>query len=343
MILKYYYCVTVFFSPSADLRRALVTQLKPYTRKVTLTGKELGNGTYGKVIELKSFRPKEILAGKIFRMSSNACDLSVAIRIYRELNTMMPLDHPNIVLCKGVTLLTDQPLPVLLMERLAFSLYDYLVKHNDSYLSVEKKLSFLHDIANGLNYLHSRTPAIIHRDLTAKNILLDSHLTAKIADFGNCRIMDLDPEASPERLSSLPGTLEYMPPEALGCINTNYGPSLDVFSFGHLGLFTLTQRRIHLLPPTYHDPSRGEVCARSEVQRRERFVKVAEQMSVNPLLMEVIKHCLHNNPALRPRTGELPKNLQVIAGECKWQCHPHSYSLFPLIYLKIIRFSLCRW
>ena len=294
-----------------------MTQLKPYTRKVSLTGKELGNGTYGKVIELKSFRPKETLAGKIFRMSSNACDLSVVMRIYRELNTMMPLNHPNIVLCKGVTLLMDQPLPVLLMERLACSLYDYLVKQDNYYISVEKKVSFLQNIASGLNYLHSCTPAIIHRDLTAKNILLDSKLTAKIADFGNCRIMDLDPEASPERLSSLPGTLEYMPPEALGGINIKYGPSLDVFSFGHLGLFTLTQRRIHLLPPTYHDQSRGDVCARSEVQRRETFVKVAEQMSVNPSLIKVIKQCLHNDPALRPRTGELPKKLHImtIAGE----------------------------
>ena len=41
-------------------------------------------------------------------------------------------------------------------------------------------------------------------------------------------------------LSQLPGTLVYMPPEALED-RPRYGPSLDVFSFGHCALFTCTQ------------------------------------------------------------------------------------------------------
>ena len=42
-------------------------------------------------------------------------------------------------------------------------------------------------------------------------MLLGSQLRAKITDFGNSRILDLDLEASPETLTTLPGTLEYMP------------------------------------------------------------------------------------------------------------------------------------
>ena len=168
------------------------------------------------------------------------------------------------------------------------------------------------DTASGLDYLHNCTPAIIHRDLTANNVLLDSQLRAKIADFGNSRIMDLDPDSSPETLTSLPGTLEYMPPEAQGG-RVTYDPSLDVFSFGHLSLFTITQTPVQPLPPTYHDDSTGEVRGRSEVKRRAQFVEAAEQLlSENQSLVALIKQCLHDKPAQRPHTGELLTRLQMM-------------------------------
>ena len=280
-----------------------MAQLKPYTRKATPTGKVLGSGTYGSVIELTSAR--ETVAGKVFKMSSSVNLPAIANRVCGELITMVRLHHPNIVQCKGVSLLTDQPLPVLLMELMMSSLHDYLLHPYNSDLSVERKVSILHDTASGLDYLHSQTPAIIHRDLTAKNVLLDSQLRAKIADFGNSRIMDLDPEASPETLTSLPGTLEYMPPEAQGG-SVAYDPSLDVFSFGHLSLFTVIQTPVQLLPATYHDHSTGKVHGRSEVNRRKGAVEAAEQvLSENHSLVAVMKQCLHNNPAQRPHTREL--------------------------------------
>ena len=289
-----------------------MAQLKPYTRKATPTGKVLGSGTYGSVIELTLAR--ETVAGKVFRMSSSVNLQAIAFRVCGELNTMMQLHHPNIVQYKGVSLLMDQPLPILLMERLMSSLHDYLLHPDNSNLLVERKVSILHDTASGLDYLHSQTPAIIHRDLTAKNVLLNSQLRAKISDIGNSRIMYLDPEASPETLTSLPGTLEYMPPEAQGG-SVAYDPSLDVFSFGHLSLFTVTQTPVcPLLPPRYADC--GKLWARSEVKRRAMFVEAAEQLlSENHSVVAVIKQCLHNNPAQRPRTGELQNRLLP----CKWQ------------------------
>ena len=292
-----------------------MAQLKPYTRKATPTGKVLGCGTYGSVIELTS--AKETVAGKVFRMSSSVNLQAIANGVCGELIVMAQLHHPNIVQCKGVSFMIKWHLPVLLMERLMSSLHDYLLHPKNSHLSGERKVSILHDTASGLDYLHSQTPAIIHRDLTAKNVLLDLQLRAKIADFGNSRIMDLDPEASPETLTSLPGTLEYMPPEAQG-VNVAYDPSLDVFSFGHLSLFTALQTPIRpLLPPNYSD-SNGKLHGRSEVKRREGFLEEAEQLlSENHSLVSVMKQCLHNNPAQRPRTRELLTRLQemVTPGE----------------------------
>ena len=258
------------------------------------------------------------MAGKVFRISSTVRLQAIADRVCGELIMMTQLHHPNIIQCKGMSLLVDQPLPVLLMERLMSSLHAYLLHPDNSNLPVERKVSILLDTASGLDYLHSHTPAIIHRDLTAKNVLLDSELRAKIADFGNSRIMDLDPDCSPETMTSLPGTLEYMPPEAVGGTSVTYDPSLDVFSFGHLSLFTITQTPIRPLPSTYTD-STGKLCARSEVKRREQFVEKAEQLlSENQSLVAIIKQCLHNNPAQRPRTGELVMKLRGEMAPCEY-------------------------
>ena len=292
-------------------------QLKPYTRMAKPTGKVLGSGTYGKVIELTS--NGELLAGKIFRMSAAENSEEMAAKMQEEIITMLQLKHPNTVNCKGVCYLPNHPLPlpVLLMERLMTSLHAYLLDPVNSNLPVERKLSFLLDTARGLDYLHSHTPAIIHRDLTAKNVLLDSQLRAKISDFGNSRILDLDPNATPGTMTSLPGTLDYMPPEAMGG-GVTYDPSLDVFSLGHLALFTLIQTHVRpLLPPTYTNSAK-KLVARSEAERRMVFMEKAEKIPGSHSLLAVVQQCLENEPSERPATGRLVKMLQEIvaaAGE----------------------------
>ena len=70
---------------------------------------------------------------------------------------------------------------VMVMERMDKNLDSFLRK------SLARKIAVLNDVAKGMYHLHSQSPAIIHRDLTAGNILLDSNGTAKVSDFGNSR------------------------------------------------------------------------------------------------------------------------------------------------------------
>ena len=147
---------------------------------------------------------------------------------------MSDLRHPNITLFLGVCFLPICQLPLLLMERLDSSLDDLL--EGVSNIALALKRSLLEGVSRGLLYLHKHTPQIIHRDLTSKNVLLTSSFVAKITDFGNSRIVNLQPSQLARTLSRLPGTLVYMPPEALE-VSSRYGPSLDIFSFGHLALF----------------------------------------------------------------------------------------------------------
>ena len=310
--------------------------------KAKRTGKELGSGTYGRVIELKS-GPK-ILAGKVFNIPSCILPQTVISKLRKEVALMAKAHHPNIVHFEGVCFLDNITMPVLLMERLMSSLHDYLLKPTNPNITPILKLSILCDVTRGLVYLHSCTPAIIHRDLTGNNVLLDSELRAKIADFGNAQIMDLNPEATPKIFTSLPGTLDYMPPEAEGS-SARYDPSLDVFSFGHLSLFTVIKSPVHpLLPPTYTD-AKGLLHARSEVTRRAKYLEKAKNLLGEQYsLVLLIKECLHNQPAQRPRTAELETRLQDISSrEANGRIPPPtpiSVFLLPLPYNHFFPLSL---
>ena len=274
------------------------------------TGNVLGEGAYSRVIELQfKDKPSVTLAGKVLKISSflwgKANDRG---KLIKEVDIMVQLKNPNIVAYRGVWFQPDTSLPVLVMERMMTSLHAYLLKSGNLGLPLKRKVPFLLDTASGLEYLHSRTPAIIHRDLTAKNVLLDSQLRAKIADFGNSRIMT---RSDHETMTNEPGTLAYMPPEAFED-HAHYGPSLDVFSFGHLSLFTVIQSPVRLLLPHNHtDSVTGELKARSEVERREKFIRKAKELlSEGHPLLDLITQCLSNLPTHRPPAAELVTRLQ---------------------------------
>jgi len=137
---------------------------------------------------------QKVVAGKKFRLSIN--DDGTIRKFSTELLTLAQLRHPNIVAFEGVCHLPNEALPVLLMELLATNLHSYLLHPSHTNLGTYRKATILCDIASGLAYLHSLNPPLVHRDLTARNVLLDSKERAKIADFGNARILDID---SPQR------------------------------------------------------------------------------------------------------------------------------------------------
>ena len=106
---------------------------------------------------------------------------NMAEKYLQECQLMSDLRHPNITQFIGVCFLPDCQLPVLLMERLEKSL-DHLLETIPN-IPLALKRSMLEDVAKGLLYLHSHNQQIVHRDLTAKNVLLTSSLVAKIADL----------------------------------------------------------------------------------------------------------------------------------------------------------------
>ena len=170
--------------------------------------------------------------------------------------------------------------------------------------------SIVKDVALALSYLHQHNPPIIHRDLSANNVLLTPGMTAKISDLGVAKMLDL----SPMQMSTMtngPGTLCYMPPEALE-EHAHYNCKVDAFSYGALmvhlfsGQWPFPTKAVKVDP---QDDSR--MIPQSEADRRQEKL---DAIGRDHPLMTLILHCLHNSPSQRPETTEILKQVnQVLA------------------------------
>ena len=276
------------------------------------TGKELGRGAYGVVVELKVYGLR--CAGKriheeFFTTVTPETRQDIHSRFVEECLRLSCLRHPNIVQLLGVHE-TSSEMPLLVMEYLPLTL-SKCVEKNPKIPSC-LKYSILLDVALGLVYLHCQSPPLIHRDLTANNVLLTSGMKAKIADLGMAKIAQLNPAQISATMTKCPGTPAYMPPEALSD-KPAYDTSLDSFSFGNLVLHTVLQQWPLPLPilqggDNPRDPN--HLKPRSEVERRAPYIK---QMGEAHPLNDLTVQCLQNYPKHRPIAAKILEELKRVA------------------------------
>uniref|UniRef100_A0A803QNN6 non-specific serine/threonine protein kinase n=1 Tax=Cannabis sativa TaxID=3483 RepID=A0A803QNN6_CANSA len=85
------------------------------------------------------------------------------------------------------------------------------MEENREELHWRRRVQIAIGAASGLAYLHTHGKPIIHRDIKASNVLLDSHFNAKISDFG---LAKYGPEDENDHLSTkVIGSRGYFAPE----------------------------------------------------------------------------------------------------------------------------------
>ena len=217
------------------------------------------------------------------------------------------MDHSNIVKFLGIYYKQYSSLPiempVLVMEKMECSLFQYLSTHEKGSIPEFKMLHIFLDVSKGLVYLHQKIK-VAHRDLTTKNILLATDLSAKIADLGSARILD-----RPGGWNSLfpltrqPGTPDFMPPEALED-PPKYTVSVDVFSFGCVIIHLCTYKWPEPIPVP-----KGKFIG--EIERRQKYISEIGDSD----LLEIVEQCLEEKSEKRPNSPYLKLLLENIIGK----------------------------
>ncbi|KAJ6643288.1 TGF-beta receptor type-1 [Pseudolycoriella hygida] len=209
------------------------------------------------------------------------------------------------------------------------SLFDYLTAHTVD-LDVLVLMAF--SIATGLAHLHMDIvgtrgkPAIAHRDLKSKNILVKSNLSCAIGDLGLAVRHDVKNDTVDIPSTHRVGTKRYMAPEVLDeTINTNHFDSFkraDVYAFG-LILWEVTRRcNVNKKVDEYQLPYYDVVQPDPTIEEMRKVICVDQQRPIIPnrwessevlnSIAKVMKECWYQNPAARLTALRIKKTLANI-------------------------------
>ncbi|CAG2173531.1 unnamed protein product, partial [Oppiella nova] len=136
----------------------------------------VGHGSYG-VVRRGLWRGQGVAIKEIKRNDKEAFDTEL-----KQLSRVSA--HPNIISLFGAV--RDKEVVSLVMEfAKGGSLYKVLHSEPPVLYSLSEAISWVHQCASGVAYLHSMRPkAMIHRDLKSQNLLLVNGRAVKICDFG---------------------------------------------------------------------------------------------------------------------------------------------------------------
>ncbi|GAA0159823.1 transmembrane signal receptor [Lithospermum erythrorhizon] len=166
--------------------------------------------------------------------------------VSKEISLLSKINHINLIRLSGVCV-SEGDWYLVYEYATNGSLSDWILKNStdQKFLNWTQRIQITLDVATGLDYLHNySSPPHVHKDLRSSNILLDSNIRAKLANFSLARSAD-EGEGHFVLTRHIVGTKGYMAPEYLE--NGLVSPKLDVYSFGVVLLEILTGKGVDRL------------------------------------------------------------------------------------------------
>jgi serine/threonine protein kinase len=255
----------------------------------------LGEGSFGSVWLAKY--QDQFVALKVLNVGNNKSE-----EIRREAGIMSTIaPHRNIIRLHG--LITEESSELCIVMELApkGSLEDYVKASRAAQQDIKEALLFKWciGVARGMALLSASH--VIHRDLSARNVLLDSSLEPKIADFGLGRQV-LDPNQETSTQTDV-GPLRWFAPE---CFELKYSEKTDVWAFG----CTLVELLTGDVPFPRLSAIETAVAVRDEERNALECVDIA---STPPWMIATMKACFARDPKLRASFADLVKQLEEAA------------------------------
>ncbi|KAM7522764.1 hypothetical protein LguiA_012666 [Lonicera macranthoides] len=226
---------------------------------------KIGQGGFGMVYKGALADGQEIAVKRLSKSSGQG-----ALEFKNEVVLLAKLQHRHLVRLLGFCLEGQEKILV----------YEYVPNKSLDY--------FLFGTARGMLYLHEDSRLrIIHRDLKASNILLDSEMNAKVSDFGLAKLFEV--EQTQGNTSRIAGTLGYMSPEY--AMHGQFSVKSNVFSFGILVLEIISGKSNSSFYRPEHEVDL--ICHAWELWRDERALELMDPNLEDSYSRNAIIRCIH--------------------------------------------------
>ncbi len=246
------------------------------------TMRTIGTGGWGEVLE----GTVKVAVKRLFAAIVNLRNLE---RLQREMRLLAEVRHPNLVQFIGAVF--DQSPPLIITELLDMNLRQ---AYEMNQLVPGNRLSIFIDIAQALDYLHQRYEPIIHRDVSAPNVLLQQmpnhQWKGKVSDLGSANFLQ-------QAQTMGEGAIIYSPPEVIPQAADPFNPPLrqsvkiDVYSYGIVLCEVIASR----FPSAEH--------------YREMILQVQRE---RPIMCELIVRCTKRDPSDRLSMAQVLVELNKI-------------------------------
>ncbi|GER44116.1 protein kinase superfamily protein [Striga asiatica] len=272
---------------------------------------KLGEGGFGSVYWGQLWDGSQI-AVKRLKSWSNKAEVQFSV----EVEVLAHVRHKNLLTLRGYCSEGQERLIVYdYMTNLSLMSHLHGQHSAESHLDWPRRMEIAIGASEGIAYLHHQaTPHIIHRDIKASNILLDSGFKAQVADFGFARLV---PEGATHVTTQIKGTLGYLAPEyaMLG----KASEACDVYSFGILLLELATGRKpLEKVGPSLRRPITEWALPLVHERKFDELAdprlkgKYAEEEMKRVVLIGLV--CANSQPERRPTMLEV---VELLRGDSK--------------------------
>lgn len=261
-------------------------------------GQVLGSGGFGAVYK-GMYRGEEVAIKKLHPMDGQITQLQME-EFKKEVANLQALRHERLVRFIGAAFV--KPSLCLVLEFMANgSLYDLLHQRRQQLTNVQR-LNMALQIAEGVGFLHGRTPPFVHRDLKSLNVVLDMALNVKLCDFGLTQSME---KTHISRKDNEGGSPRYMAPELFDS-KGRITEKVDVWALGCLAVEVFTGRVPHEECNTIQ-----QVMIKTLVNKQLPFL---DWTGVHPEIRNLAELCFVFDPRARIDAARFMEGLRGLHG-----------------------------
>ena len=238
-----------------------------------------------------------------------------------EIEVMSMLDNKNIVRYLGHSITSEEC--SVFMEYFSSTLGGVISKKTDFFSVLEVAQNAL-QIAQGINYLHTLNPMIIHRDIKSENVFVELNAsgtieTLKLGDFDTAKIVEQLPAESSDSPSAdlspvqktrfMSGTIGWIAPELFVQGEKRYTEKVDIWSFGMVlyEMIELEQPFSKLSPL-----ERSKRCEQGDIPEFTKLQASDERTLLHEKILALFEQCTLLAPERRPSAEKIVEALQFI-------------------------------